>query len=160
MVHAREAERVLEDMIGAGEHRGIAGGEVELVADVLARPQLAGGTATVTRSHCQRRYGKEIRCISCQRTLDRRERGQVLVVDLDQSEGCGGLGLRIGGDGADDIAHVAHSIDGDDWLVFDEVAINRHEVRGNAGMREHSAHAGCALGSSDIEALDQSVRTG
>ena len=152
--HAVDHEAMLDDLVGLGEG-GIGLGLVAFEmheADVVR--------AVVPN---QRRARLD-------RFLGGDDRGQRLVVDLDQLGRVGGLMRRFGhherdivADPADAVARqraVARLIEG---RAVTPLRAGRHREIAEAGIvpvlaGEHGEHAGCGLGLGDIDALDARMR--
>ena len=129
MMHAREVEHVLEDMIAPVEGVRRAGLVGEAVADILARPQFARRALPVFRHDADGRLLEQFRRVRVRRAFEIGDDGQRLVLDPDRGERPVGRAFVLRGDGGDDIAFVAHLVGRDDRLVLDEIAVGRHRDR-------------------------------
>ena len=119
MVHAREVEHVLEDMVALVEGVRRAGLVGEAVADILARPQFARRALPVFRHDADGRFLEQFGGIRVRGAFEIGDDGQRLILDPDRGERPVGRTFVLRGDGGDDIAFVAHLVGRDDgWSLM------------------------------------------
>ena len=155
VLHGRKPVRVLHDDVGAAERRRrIAASELELVADVRARPWPQGRQI---REVAGRRLARvDERGVLGQRLFERHHRREGLVVDVDQLERLFGRRLVDGGDRRHGLALVA----GDADREHRPIAIRRTVVGiapGQIGAGERREDAGPSAGARHVDASDPGV---
>jgi len=159
VLHAREAERVLEDEVRLGE-RGlrVAARVAEAVADVGAglgaQRRQVGEVAgqRLTRVH-EGRAGR-------QRLLERDHSRQRRVVDVDQLQRLGRRRFVDGDDRRDRVALVARDVDRQQRPVAERGPVVRFALPREIPAGEHREDAGMRAGAGGVHPPESRVRVG